>query len=1149
MHSAELVQLEKSLGFSLKVMAIDWEKFKQDYGFTYTNEADEAADRRYFNWHHFRGVHDPQSCLLDEEGHVRGIILRGTVSVPVLTLQPLPALEYLCVCDNEQLTTFSMPGLFPLLQHVELSNNQLQSFVLTESQPLLRYLNLRNNKLTNLDLAAELPSLQTLDAIDNQLTSLELPGKLPALEYLELSNNQLKSIVSTSDFSRLRKLNLKKNQLEELPKGRYDKLETLYVSENPLKGFEESLIKGDDKGGNAKEIIAQLRAFAASGERPNDRVKLIVVGNGRVGKTSLVKRLKGLKYDPDEVYTHGVDISELTKENFPGVKTESLQLKVWDFGGQEVFYATHQFFMSEEAAYLYVWTDKELAKRNKANDKKKSPADERWRSHQYWLDNIRMHGKDSPLIVIKTHASDAKEAFPEGLTDMYDAVDGVQNFDADDERPRILNNLRDALTKRINDLPLLGVPTPVSFYNLIDRMNALRHEGKHEISRATFGTHAAEANIAEVDTEAALSYLHKIGEVIYLGDKEELKDKIFIDPRKLTERVYKLIDASEELKDKEGQFNAEYAADVLGKDWSVLLALLEGFELIFQRQDGEYIAPQYLPKIAQVSRNQQNLIKSAERELSFKLGIQYPKFMPDNVMINLLSKYGPSAAEDAVYRDCIVFTDANLSEKCLVRADEENRTVSLYVGKSEKADELARAVYNKLIELSKKAEVLVAVEDGKWVKREVLKEDMLDTLSLADAKGTVSATGFRFLFNTVDPSTRAGRGIKLDFTPTSSKAEVIEIEQAEDARITKKSIAEINPMGILFTAATPQHARQINVGYETRFKDLIREFDRRDKIQFKEEQGLSQERFRNYLFTNDPHIVHFAGHGETEGLVLQDRSLDASVLLNLVKLQHNTQVVLLNACNTLPMAKELAAYIPYVIGTPGPLSDDAAISFARGFYTGIASGRTVEDSYWYAVNSIEADGHGGGYLPVLVKRTSSTVGKTGSTAASVAVEVTSNPVVPPTTPNQKATTPKKVFLSYARPLLNEAEKLRTHLAVQRRNGKIEFWYDQAIVVGDTWDEAIKAKIEEADIFILLLSADFWASDYIHEHELPLIEQRHRAGAKVMCVMVSANDFEETNWSRLQASPRLQGRLTPIQNWNNIDDAWQAVVGDLRKLIS
>jgi len=355
---------------------------------------------------------------------------------------------------------------------------------------------------------------------------------------------------------------------------------------------------------------------------------------------------------------------------------------------------------------------------------------------------------------------------------------------------------------------------------------------------------------------------------------------------------------------------------------------------------------------------------------------------------------------------------------------------------------------------------------------------------------------------------------------------IIEVGKSDDARIVHKDIAEINPLHILFTAATPQHAGQINVGYETRFKDLIREFDRKDKIQFKEEHGLSQERFRNYLFTNDPHIVHFAGHGETEGLVLQDRSLDASVLLSLVKLQHNTQVVLLNACNTLPMAKELAAYIPYVIGTPGPLSDDAAISFARGFYTGIATGRSVEDSYRYAVNSIEADGHGGGYLPVLVRRISSIAG----------------------TLDLPATIPKKVFLSYARPLLNEAEKLRTHLAVQRRNGKIEFWYDQAMVVGDTWDETIKAKIEEADIFILLLSADFWASDYIHEHELPLIEKRYEAGAKVMCVMVSANDFEETNWKRLQASPRLQGRLTPIQNWNNMDDAWKAVVDDLKKLI-
>ena len=150
--------------------------------------------------------------------------------------------------------------------------------------------------------------------------------------------------------------------------------------------------------------------------------------------------------------------------------------------------------------------------------------------------------------------------------------------------------------------------------------------------------------------------------------------------------------------------------------------------------------------------------------------------------------------------------------------------------------------------------------------------------------------------------------------------------------------------------------------------------------------------------------------------------------------------------------------------------------------------------------------------------------------------------------NSVPNTPRKVFLSYARPLIGAAQSLKTHLVEQEMNGNIQFWYDQEIRPGDVWDEAIRTKINESDIFILLLSADFWASAYINNVELPLIEARRQAGARVLCVMVSANSFASTPWAILQASPRLQGSLTPVNQWGDQDTAWQEVVNDLMQII-
>lgn len=143
---------------------------------------------------------------------------------------------------------------------------------------------------------------------------------------------------------------------------------------------------------------------------------------------------------------------------------------------------------------------------------------------------------------------------------------------------------------------------------------------------------------------------------------------------------------------------------------------------------------------------------------------------------------------------------------------------------------------------------------------------------------------------------------------------------------------------------------------------------------------------------------------------------------------------------------------------------------------------------------------------------------------------------------------KKIFLSYSHVHLDAAKRMKTALAVQTRSGKCEFWYDQAIDVGDDWEASIEEKIDEADVFILLLSAEFWDSGFIWDKELPLIEERQKEGARVVCVMLTDNDFLETDWARLQALPLKDGNLVPIERWGNRDEAWQAVTEGVKRIL-
>ena len=82
--------------------------------------------------------------------------------------------------------------------------------------------------------------------------------------------------------------------------------------------------------------------------------KLIFVGEGNVGKTSLVAELKGAAFVEGRPTTHGIEISPLTFGH-PDLNSD-MTLRAWDFGGQMLYRVTHQFFFSRRALYVVVWT-------------------------------------------------------------------------------------------------------------------------------------------------------------------------------------------------------------------------------------------------------------------------------------------------------------------------------------------------------------------------------------------------------------------------------------------------------------------------------------------------------------------------------------------------------------------------------------------------------------------------------------------------------------------------------------------------------------------------------------------------------------------------------------------------------------------------
>lgn len=661
---------------------------------------------------------------LNDNG-VCALSLSGSKVERLVLDESAAALEHLYLNDNTELceVTFTVP--LPRLRRLYLSRcEKLTMLEIPAGCTALEQVYVQGNQLTALTFQGDCPELELLDAGKNQLTEFGLPEGFGKLKYLYLNNNKLEHLSFPDDLPELRILHLRANQLKELPKGKYAKLETLYVRENPSIGYEESLVQGDESG-NALEIIGLLRAASRSGERPNYRAKLIVVGNGRIGKTCLVNRLLGEPCADDQTFTHGISIQHLHKKNLPDIKTPELDLQVWDFGGQDVYFATHQFFLSEEASYVYAWTDQAIARQNREKDKQRSPAmyDDKWQRHDYWLDNIRMHGQKSPILIVKTHCLESKEVLPfDALKGRYDLSYAPLDFDAKSLETSYLIRLKKELTEALNSLPLLGSLIPNSYDDVIAAIRRRKDEGAYKLFKPEFFELATTNKIIETDLDNLLGYLKKTGEIIYFPDNPNLKDRIFIDPQSLIQKVYKLLENNDFLLREEGYFTAEYAKEKLGwADWEELLELLTSFKLVFERKSLKtYISPQYLPPLPK-SGKAFDTFEGLKEDRKLRFFLRYPGFLPDNVMVNVLSEYGPYARE-TVYRNGIFFRKEGATEACVIVCDEAEQCISVYTNENEAADQVAKDVFEQFMAKSKKAPVHLSVNSEGWLDARVARE-------------------------------------------------------------------------------------------------------------------------------------------------------------------------------------------------------------------------------------------------------------------------------------------------------------------------------------------------------------------------------------------------------------------------------------------
>jgi internalin A len=505
------------------------------------------------------------------------------------------------------------------LQELDLSNNELTSLPDAIAQLIsLKELNLSDNQLMSLpEEISELINLQMLYLGGNQLQRLpqgvihlkklqglfvhinhlssfpEVITQLINLKQLCLDENELTSLPEAiSQLINLKDLDLSKNELMSLPEGikHLTKLRRLHLHDNTSLHLPREILGPtweevevfDGIPTRPLDILDYYFRTRKGEQHPLNEAKLILVGYGDVGKTSLVNRLVNNTFDKDSPKTEGIQITQWPIQIND---SEKIRLNIWDFGGQEIMHATHQFFLTQRSLYILVLNGRQGHEDADA---------------EYWLSLIESFGDESPVLIvlnkIKAHPFDLnRRALRQKFLNIVDFLE------TDCETSEGINLLRRTIERETDRLKHLRDAFPASWFGIKDQIATMP---ENFISFERYRTLCANQGETDPTAQERLStYLHNLGIILNYKDDLRLRDTHVLNPQWVTKGIYTILNAKK-LAQNKGELNVCDFTAILAptayppERHAYLFELMRKFELCvrFPEDEGRYLIPQLLDK-------------------------------------------------------------------------------------------------------------------------------------------------------------------------------------------------------------------------------------------------------------------------------------------------------------------------------------------------------------------------------------------------------------------------------------------------------------------------------------------------------------------------------------------------------------------------
>lgn len=326
---------------------------------------------------------------------------------------------------------------------------------------------------------------------------------------------------------------------------------------------------------------SEPRQFQPRGKHPLNEGKLILIGRGEVGKTSLVRRLTKDEFQGDESKTQGINITTWPLT----CSSETIRLNVWDFGGQEIMHATHQFFLTERSIYLVVLNGREGGEDIDAD---------------YWLKHIASFGGDSPVIIVQNKI--AQHPFDLNYRGLQVTFPSVRAFVKTDCKEMIgLDALQQTILGIVAEMPEVRMPFPADWFTVKERLESMKEDF---MGYERFRELCQEQGIDDESDRETLSWvLHCLGIALNYRDDSRLRETSVLKPEWVTQGIYKILNATV-LSERRGELHLNDLKALLPKiqypidKHHFILEIMRKFSLCFAFPDqiDRYLVPELLGK-------------------------------------------------------------------------------------------------------------------------------------------------------------------------------------------------------------------------------------------------------------------------------------------------------------------------------------------------------------------------------------------------------------------------------------------------------------------------------------------------------------------------------------------------------------------------